>query len=105
MCSYAYVTYTKGNNEPTLRHLQRWSKNSTLRTSWYNFSVELIGMNKTDDIKEKHYGGGSHSCLQRVLSTWLTSTPDHDWQIIIDALEELDEFSLIQAIENYCLEW
>ena len=105
MCSYAYVVHTVDNVEPTIAHLQMWSRDSKLRTHWYNFSVKLIGQNETEIIKTKYFGGGTHSCLQKMLVTWQQSTTDPDWQMIIDALEKMKEFSLIDSIESYCLQW
>ena len=102
---YTCLLYSADNDEPDMASLQIWSKDSILRTRWYNFSVKLIGGNKTAIINAKHYGGGSHSCLQETLRTWWSHTTDHDWQVIIDALEKLEEFSLIESIENHFLEW
>ena len=103
---HALHLFTVANSEPTKRLLQRWSKNSLLRTnpgSWYKFAVELIGKIKTDIIKNDLSGGGNHLCLQRMLGIWYDSTVDHNWQTIIDALTEMDSFPLIESIERCCL--
>ena len=95
-----------GKKEPALKDLQRWSRDSPLRTSWYNFAVDLVGMRKAEDIRTTHFGGGSHSCLQRMLVTWYDySTNDHSWQMIIDALTEMDQFRVIESIEEDILTW
>ena len=95
--------FVVGDEEPTMKHLFRWSRHSVLRTSWYNFAVELVGKNSANFIKGTHYGDGSHSCLQRVLVTWYESTANHSWQIIVDALRQMDETHVIESIENECL--
>ena len=86
-----------------MKHITRWSKNSSLRTCWYNFAVELVGKSNADIIEKNYFGGGSHSCLQRVLMTWYDSTTNHSWQTIIDALRQMDETRVIESIENECL--
>ena len=88
-----------------MNHLQSWSQNSPLRAGWYNFAVELVGIIKADNIKADHFGGGCHSALQRMLVAWYNSTTDHSWQVIIDALTNMDELSVIEAIEKECLTW
>ena len=91
------------DGEPTMKYLQRWSKDSPLRTSWYNFAVELVGKSKTEIIRATHFGGGDHSCLQRMLVTWYDSSIDHSWQVIVDALKEMDESCVVKSIESNCL--
>ena len=88
-----------------MKDLQRWSRNSPLRTSWYNFAADLVGEAKARVIHARYYGGGTHSCLQRLLDVWYRSTIDHSWQMIIDALTEMDKFPVIESIEKYCLTW
>ena len=88
-----------------MKLLQRWSKNSILRTSWYNFAVELVGAVEARVIKATHFGGGNHSCLQEMLVRWYDSTKDHSWQMIINALTEMNEFRVIESIEKHCLTW
>ena len=90
-------------NELTMKYLQRWSKDSPLRTSWYNFAVELVGKSKTEIIRATHFGGGDHSCLERMLVTWYDSSIDHSWQVIVDALKEMDESRVVESIESNCL--
>ena len=91
-----------GDGEPTMKYITRWSKYSPLRTCWYNFAVELVGKSNADIIKATHYGGGSHSCLQTVLIIWYESTTNHSWQIIIDALRQMDETRVIESIKEEC---
>ena len=95
--------FVVGDEEPTMLHLNNWSHRSILRISWYNFAVELVGMSYTNTIRAKYFGGGRHACLQRVLVTWYDSTTDHSWQIIVDALKEMEQFRVIECIENECL--
>ena len=78
-----------------MKHLMRWSKDSPLRTGWYNFAVELLGKNEAESIRSAHYGGGNHSCLQRMLVAWHNSTTGHSWQMIIDALKEIKEATFV----------
>ena len=85
-----------------MKYINRWSKDSILRTSWYNFAVELVGKSTADIISATYFGGGSHSCLQRMLSTWYDATVDHSWQMIVDALNEMDEIRVIESIEDNC---
>ena len=87
-----------GGGEPTMKYITRWSKHSPLRTCWYNFAVELVGKSNADIIKATH----SHSCLQRVLVTWYESTTNHSWQIIVDALTQMDETRVIESIKEEC---
>ena len=91
-----------GDGEPTLKYINRWSKDSLLRTSWYNFAVELVDKSTADNIRATYFGGGTHSCLQRVLVTWYDSTAEHSWQMIVDALNEMKEVRLIESIEEHC---
>ena len=90
------------SDEPTMKHLQRWSKNSILRIDWENFAMELIGDTKTRIIKASHFMGGDHACLRELLSTWWDSTTeqDHSWQVIVDALKEIDKTKVIKDIEK-----
>ena len=85
-----------------MKHINRWSKNSLLRTSWYSFGLELVDKNTVEIIRATYFGGGSHSCLQRMLVTWYDSTPDHGWQMIVDALKEMEEIRVIESIEQCC---
>ena len=96
------VTSAIGDGEPEMKYINRWSKDSILRTSWYNFAVELVGKSSADIISATHFGGGSHSCLQRMLATWYESTVNHSWQMIVDALKEMDETRVIESIEECC---
>ena len=93
------------NGEPTMRLLQRWSKEAPTRTSWYNFAVKLVGKPKAEIIRTTYFGGGHHSCLQRMLVTWYDSSTDHSWQVIVNALKELDNIpaSVIKSIKDHCL--
>ena len=88
-----------------MSHLQSWSQNSPLRAGWYNFAVELVGKNDAEVIRADHFGGGCHSALQSMLVAWYDSTTDHSWQVIIDALTNMNQLSVIEAIENDCLTW
>ena len=99
------ILYAIANEEPTMKHLQMWSKNSILRTQWHDFAVELVGMTDTEVIRAKFYGGGSHSCLQRMLATWYNSTTSTDrrWQVIIDALTDMKKLPVVESIEKECL--
>ena len=83
-----------------MKLLQRWFKDSILRTSWYNFAVELVGKTNTEIIRSTHYGGGDHSCLQRMLVTWYDSSTEHSWPMIIVALRDMDESRVIEYIES-----
>ena len=85
-----------------MKLLQRWSKDSQIRTKWYNFAVDLVGKAKTEIIRATYFGGGDHSCLQRMLVTWYDSSTDHRWKVIVDALKEMDESRVIESIENHC---
>ena len=92
-----------GDGEPDMKYLNKWSKNSSLRTGWYNFAVELVGTDKADFIKANFYGDRGHSCLQRMLVAWHESTVDHSWQMIMDALEDIDESEPVKdAIKKEC---
>ena len=88
-----------------MKHLQRWSNKSALRTSWYNFAVELVGKIKAEVTRTCHFGGGHHSCLHRMLTAWYDSTSDHSWKLIVNALKEMDQVPerVIEAIEKECL--
>ena len=90
-----------------MQHLQRWLRDSPLRPNWYNFAVELVGKANTEVIRAKYFQGGNHACLQRMLINWYDSTTstDRSWQVIIDALTEMDEFPVIESIEKDCLTW
>ena len=91
-----------GGGEPTMKYINRWSKGSILRTSWYNFAVELVGKSTANIISATYFGGGTHSCLQRMLSTWYESTFDRSWQMIVEALEEMKKIRVIESIEKHC---
>ena len=86
-----------------MKDLQKWSKKSPLRTSWYNFAVDLLDEAKARVIKSTYFGGGNHSCLQGMLGEWYNSTSYHSWQMIVDALEEMEEDRVIESIEKDCL--
>lgn len=64
--------------------------------------MELVGKNTAENIKATYFGGGCHSCLQRVLVTWYDSTAEHGWQMIVDALNEMKEVRVIESIEEHC---
>ena len=85
-----------------MKHITRWSKHSPLHNDWYNFAIELVGKSNANNIEATHNGGGSHSCLQRVLVTWYDSTTNHSWQMIVDALRQMDETCVIESIEKEC---
>ena len=86
-----------------MKYLIRWSKDSSLRTGWYNFAVELVGKSSAEVIRATHYRGGNHSCLQRMLVAWYDSTVDHSWQMIMDALEEIEGTEPVKdAIKKEC---
>ena len=38
-----------------------------------------------------------------MLGLWFDSTPGHNWQMIIDALTEMDKTTVIETIEGQCL--
>ena len=88
--------------EPTIKYINRWSKDSILRTSWYNFAVELVDKSSADIIKATYFGGGTHSCLQDMLSTWYDSTVDRSWQMIVDALNEMKQIRVVESIKECC---
>ena len=95
-----------GNSEPNMRDLQSWSKDSLLCTtpgSWYNFAVEVIGKTKADITKSKYSGGGVASCLRDMLNIWFDSTTNPDWETIVDALNRMEEYRVIESIEKECL--
>ena len=96
------ATSAIGDGEPTRRHINRWYRDSVLRTSWYNFAVELVGKNDAEIIRTTYFGGGNHSCLQRMLVAWYDSTADHSWQMIVDALQEMKEIRVIESVEKHC---
>ena len=87
------ATSAIGDGEPTWRHINRWYRDSVLRTSWYNFAVELVGKNDAEIIRTTYFGGGNH---------WYDSTADHSWQMIVDALQEVKEIRVIESIEKHC---
>jgi len=72
---------------------------------WYNFAEQLVGTNRAEMIKYKYYGDSCHSCLQELLVLWYDSTTDHSWQVIIDALTEIEAFPVIESIEKHCLSY
>ena len=74
-----------------------------LRANWYGFSVELVGKTKAENIRATYFGGGDHSCLQRMLVTWYDSSTDHRWEVIIEALKEMDANRVIKSIESQFL--
>ena len=86
-----------------MEHLHTWSNYSPLRTSWYNFAVDLVGEAEARDIHTTCFRGENLSCLQRMLVEWYNSTTDHSWQVIIDALSKIYQFSVIDSIEKHCL--
>ena len=85
-----------------MMHLTMWSKNSPLRNDWYNFAVELVGKGSAENIHHKHTGGGNHLALKRMLVFWDKSTTDLSWQVIVDALKEMDEPQVIESIKKEC---
>ena len=89
-----------------MQHLQRWSANSPLCVGdqWYEFGVALVGQQKANIIKGTFSGGGTHQCLQNMLNVWHRSTTDHSWQTITNALTEIEEFHVIDSIEDECLD-
>ena len=72
--------------------------------AWYNFAVDLVGQQKTDIIKGTCSGGGTHECLQKILNVWHRSTTNHSWQMITNALTKIEEFRVIDSIEDKCLD-
>ena len=94
------------DKEPAASHLQRWSENSPLciDDKWYYFAVGLVGQQKANIIKGTCFGGGTHECLQKMLNVWHQSTTDHSWQTITNALTEIEEFRVIDSIEDECLD-
>ena len=85
-----------------MANITRWSRNSILHTSWYNFAVDLVGKSSADTIWATYFGGGSHSALQRMLTLWFNSTNDRSWKMIIDALKQMNEYRVIESIEDEC---
>ena len=64
-------------------------------------------MNKqrADIIRAKNSGGGSHECLQKMLGVWFDdSTTDRNWQVVFNALTKMEEFPVIDSIEDECLD-
>ena len=92
------------DKEPVVQDLQRWSANSPLCVKWYGFAVDLVGQQQANIIKGTCSGGGAHQCLQDMLNVWHQSTTDHSWQTIINALTEIEEFRVIDSIEDECLD-
>ena len=84
-----------------------WSKVSPLRNNWYDFAVKLVGTRDADLIKFTHCEGGYNLALQRTINIWYKSTTDHSWQMIVDALEQIDDTDvtifIIKSIKKECL--
>ena len=85
-----------------MKDLTMWSKNSPLHNDWYNFAVELVGKNNAENIQCTHFGGGNRLALQRMLTLWYNSTIDYSWQMIIDALTDMEEACVIESIRREC---
>ena len=94
------VFFAVENGEPSMKHLQRWSKDSVLRIDWEDLSLKLIGKAKTRIIKATHFMGGDSACMRELLNTWWESTTEqnHSWQVIVDALGHVD--GTAKVIEN-----
>ena len=88
-----------------MKDLQKWSKNSPLRVSWFNFAADLVSKINAEVIRAKYFGGGCHSCLQRMLLVWYNSNTDHSWEVIIDALTDMEKLSVVESIKKECLTW
>ena len=87
-----------------MEHLQRWSAKTPLCIDWYNFAVDLLDKQKADIIKATNAGGGIRECLQKMLHVWYDSTTDHNWQVITNALTEIEAYPVIDSIEDECLD-
>lgn len=100
-----------GSKEPELRDLLSWSELSPLRNylKWYDFAVDLLGVNTADNIKSRYFGGGDHACMQDMLRKWLSCNKSADctWEHVIDALKKMDTenppMKVIEAIEDECI--
>jgi len=81
----------------------KWCKQSSLRSEWYGFSIQLLGKNEADAIKCNLGGGGNKECLEKLLGIWYNSTITHNWVIIVDALDEmLADKRVIDRIKSKC---
>ena len=101
--TYGYnLNAAVGDQKPTMNQLNSWSKDSPLRIHWYNFAVELVGKENSEIIRATYVGGGTETCLQRILIVWYYSIKDHSWQMIVDALKQMEEWRVIESITDEC---
>jgi len=70
---------------------------------WYEFGIKLeICASKLNTIKNDHDGGGGNKeCMRSVVDHWLKSTPSACWDIVISALNEMQEIKLAEEITDY----
>ena len=87
--------------------IMNWCKQSSLRSEhWYGFATELVGQNEADAIKRNYSGGGNKKCLEDLLGTWYrtTTSQDHSWQTIVDALKSMSEAKeVLEKIYKECV--
>ena len=84
-----------------MEHVLGWSKKSPLRNhGWYYLALSLINEHEANAIETDYTGGGSEECLRKVIRTWMKSTPPQQctWEVIIAALEKMDETKIIDQI-------
>ena len=71
---------------------------------WYGVAVELVGNSEANAIQTNHSGGGNKECLRKTLNKWWGTTiaANRSWQVIVDALEDIDAVRVAEDITDKC---
>jgi len=88
--------------EPSMKDLQTLVI-PEITDNWYDFGMKLkVRTNKLNTIKTNHGGGGGNKeCMRSVVDHWLKSTSGACWDIVISALNEMQEIRLVEEITDY----
>lgn len=92
------------DGDPAVTEFSKWAKDSPLRSNWYIMAVELVGNAEANAIQANHSGGGNKECLLKLLSKWwnTTTAANRNWQVIVDALKEIEAIKVIEDITDKC---
>ena len=74
-------------------HVIKWCRRSSHRSDWYDFACALLPREEVRAIESNLKGDGTKECLRKLLVHWMDCTCNASWEMIVNALMELPDYT------------